>query len=180
MTTAIPPREPQVLQEYQRRLNEALCDESVDTEAVIAMSIGQQGWLVSLRELSETSICPDLSRTGAMPQGVMGVGNFRGKVYTVLSMPSLCDVLDDETPGPGWATVLHPKFEVPAALWWPRMMGLFPRSDFVRHHHPQSPALCRASWVSADARVWHELDVDRLLKDKLNLSESITEGSNGI
>lgn len=179
MNATLSNREPQVLQDFQRRLNDALSDEFVDTDAVIAMSIGQQGWLVSLRDLSETSICPELSRTGAMPPGAMGVGNFRGQVYTVLSMPLLCDSRDDDAGATGWTTVLHPRFEVPAALWWPKMMGLFPRSDFTRHQTPGQPALSRASWIDANARVWHELDTDQLLRNKLNIGESTTEGFNG-
>ena len=172
-------REPQALQEYQRRLNEALADVASNTDAVIALSIDNEGWLVSLSDLSETSICPVLARAGSMPPGIMGVGNFRGKVNTVISMPQLLSKEVGELKGNGWATVLHPRFGASLALWWPKMMGLFPRSDFT-HHSPSSlPLAARSSWISADAKVWHELDTERLLRDRLGLGDVSQETSDG-
>jgi hypothetical protein len=173
-------REPQALQEYQRRLNEALADVASNTDAVIALSVGSEGWLVSLSDLSETSICPVIAKTGLMPPGIMGVGNFRGKVNTVISMPQLLGKEVGDLKGNGWATVLHPRFGASLALWWPGMMGLFPRSDFTRHTPTHLPVAARSSWISADARVWHELDTERLLRDRLGLGDipqEITDGN---
>lgn len=172
-------REPQALQEYQRRLNEALADVTSNTDAVIALSIDNEGWLISLSDLSETSICPVIAKTGAMPPGILGVGNFRGKVNTVISMPQLLNKEVIEAKGNGWTTVLHPRFGVSLALWWPKMMGLFPRSDFTQYTSSHLPAAARLSWLSADARIWYELDTDRLLRDRLAMGEASQEMADG-
>lgn len=169
MSGSIVAREPHALQDYQTRLNEALADPTINTEAVIAMEMGGQGWIVALQDLAETSLCPDLARTGKMPPGVMGVGNFRGRVNTVVSMPGLFGVEEEDHRG-GWATVLHPRFEAAVALWWPRMLGLFSRSDFTRHPM-QPPQMARMAWVNGDARVWLELDTEHLLRTKLGLAD---------
>ena len=170
MNGSVIAREPQALQDYQLRLNEALADQSVNTDAVIALEMDGQGWIVALQDLSETSLCPELARTGKMPTGVMGVGNFRGKVNTVVSMPNLFGVEEEDHRG-GWATVLHPRFEVAVALWWPKMLGLFPRSDFMRHAVQDLPSGGRSAWINADARVWFELDTERLLREKLGMGD---------
>lgn len=170
MSGNIMTREPHALQDYQLQLNNALADQSINTEAVIALEMGGQGWIVALQDLAETSLCPDLARTGKMPAGVMGVGNFRGRVNTVVSMPGLFGLTEEDHRG-GWATVLHPRFEASVALWWPRMLGLFPRSDFTRHSMQETPQMARTAWVNGDARVWFELDTERLLREKLGQSE---------
>lgn len=172
-------REPQALQDYQERLNEALADVASDTNAVIALSIDNEGWIVSLSDLAETSICPPLARTGAMPFGVLGVGNFRGNVNTVISMPQLLGLQVADLKGAGWATVLHSRFGIPIALWWPTMLGLFPRADFTKHVGVQLPSVARSSWINRDARVWHELDTERLLRDKLGLGEGMRGANDG-
>ena len=173
------PSKPQALQDYQRRLNEALADVASNTDAVIALSIDNEGWLVSLSDLSETSICPVIAKTGAMPSGILGVGNFRGKVNTVISMPQLLNREVSEMKGSGWATVLHPRFGASLALWWPKMMGLFPRSDFTQHLSSPLPVAARSSWISADARIWYELDTDRLLRERLGLGDVFQEMTDG-
>lgn len=173
-------RKPQALQDYQGRLNEALADVTADTDAVIALAIGKEGWIVSLSDLSETSLCPELAKTGIMPNGIMGVGNFRGRVNTVVSMPQLLGVSEHfEMKGSGWATVLHTRYSASIALWWPQMLGLFPRSDFVRNNMSDLPAAARSSWVSADARIWHELDTERLLREQLGMDNVSKESFNG-
>lgn len=172
-------RKPQALQDYQGRLNEALADVTADMDAVIALAIGKEGWIVSLSDLSETSLCPELAKTGAMPNGIMGVGNFRGRVNTVVSMPKLLGVSEIfEMKGGGWATVLHARYGTPVALWWPQMLGLFPRSEFTRHHVSDIPSVARSSWTSADARVWHELDTERLLREHLGTDNMSKESLN--
>lgn len=177
MTAPSPLREPQVLQAYQRRLNDALADTTTSTDAVIALEMGDQGWLVSLKDLAETSLCPALAKTGSMPSGVMGVGNFRGRVNTVVSMPVLLAVPDDFR-GQGWTTVLHSRLDVALALWWPRMLGLFSRSDFSRAH-PNTPLLpaSRAAWENGDGRVWQELDTERVLREKFGVGEMAGEAN---
>lgn len=175
MSGSVIAREPQTLQAYQRQVNEALADQSVNTDTVIALEIGGQGWIVALEDLAETSLCPELARTGKMPPGVMGIGNFRGKVNTVVSMPSLLGVEDADHRG-GWATVLHPRFEASVALWWPRMLGLFPRSDFAKGSSQDLPSAGRLAWINADARLWFELDTERLLRERLGIGEAEING----
>ena len=172
MKTAIAThREPQVLQDYQKTLNVALADGTASNDAVIALSIGQQGWLVSLNDLAETSLCPSLAKTGSMPKGVMGIGNFRGRVNTVVSMPRLLG-MEGDFRNDGWTTVLHPRFEVAIALWWPQMVGLFSRSDFTKATDVWPLALAsRSAWKNSAAGVWNELDTDFLLRERVGSQE---------
>lgn len=179
MTDARVTRRPQELQEYQDSLNRALSDDTYSTDAVIALLIGDNGWLVSLDDLMETSICPDLAKAGGLPPGILGIGNFRGKVNTVVSMPQVLSLPTGVYKGTGWTTVLHPRFGEPLALWWPQMMGLFPRSDFVASTRSELPYGAKASWVSGDSRVWNELDTQQLVSDRFGGSDSSQETHNG-
>lgn len=160
-------RHPEALQKYQQQLMEALHSAEEVSEAVIALKIDDQGWLLSLTDLAETSVCPPLSKTGLMPQGVLGIGNFRGKVNTVLSMPQLL-AQQNSALDHGWTTVLHQKYGVSLALLWPEMIGLFSRSDFISiPHNSHLPAFIKASWKNNQSEIWHELDTAAFLREKL-------------
>jgi chemotaxis signal transduction protein len=158
-------RHPEALQKYQRQLNDALASAEEVSEAVIALRIDRQGWLLSLTDLAETSVCPPLSKTGLMPPGVVGIGNFRGKVHTVLSMPQLLDQQPGSN-GQGWTTVLHSKYGISLALLWPEMVGLFSRSDFVNIDQ-KNPSFIKTTWKDKQSELWNELDMATFLREKI-------------
>ena len=158
-------RHPEALQKYQRQLNDALASAEEVSEAVIALRIDRQGWLLSLTDLAETSVCPPLSKTGLMPTGVVGIGNFRGKVHTVLSMPQLL-AQQNGSNGQGWTTVLHSKYGISLALLWPEMVGLFSRSDFVNIDQ-ENPSFIKTTWKDKQSELWNELDMATFLREKI-------------
>jgi hypothetical protein len=119
------------LPEFQARLTASTRVNGESDAAFVALKVDKQNWLIDLVHLQETSVPPVIARGGRAPVGIVGIGNFHGEVLTLVDLQSL--LLGRPLPDPklGWATPLHPRFDVALALLWTDLVGLVPKSDFT-------------------------------------------------
>lgn len=155
------------LSEFQRQLDRAIAAPDVSTDAFVSMEVDGDHWLIDLAHLRETSVPPPLSRMGRSPPWVIGIGSFRGQVFTVIDMRQVLLGQRTASPQQGWAMPLHDRWPGSLALLWPEMVGLVgkPELELLPPDKPL-PRWARARWEDAQGKEWWEFDVAQFINSE--------------
>ena len=156
------------LRDYQRELAERLrAAEASRAASMLALQIGEEGWLVDLKDAGEVIPVPPITAVPLTRPWFKGVTNIRGNLFSVVDFPAFIG-------GPAVAVseqsrllLIGERFRLGGALLVDRSLGLRNPAQLT----PQPAQAGDAAWVKArysdqDGRAWKELDVAGLVQQQ--------------
>jgi twitching motility protein PilI len=164
------------LREYQAALSERLQSAEADGRVAskLGLQIGEEGWLVDLREAGELIPPPPISPVPMARGWFKGVANVRGNLYSVTDFSAFLGGAATAPDEQARLLLLNDRFRSGAALLVGRSLGLRdpaelrPQADAA----PQ-PAFVRGVFADAEGKLWKELDVAALIQHESFLEASL-------
>jgi twitching motility protein PilI len=172
---AAPASRPSSLRDYQIALSERLQNAgSAHVASKLGLQVGQEGWLVDLKEAAELIPPPAIASVPLARPWFRGVANVRGNLYSVTD---LCAFLGGEPISTGEQTrllILNDRFRSGAALLIDRSLGLRdPGQLEAREPGAAQPPFVRGVFADPEGKLWKELDVATLVQDPAFLEASL-------
>lgn len=168
------------LTDFQHQLLSSLQQTNVAPASFVAITLDDDRWLVDLSAIREASVPPKIARSVGAPNWVLGIGNFKGNVWSVLDMRVLLQ--DEMTYNPkwGWVTLLHPRNGHEVALLWSEIVEIAPQKDYqavnaqsgaegfkANEQQTEEPhPWCKQQWLDKRGQMWKEFDVEKLLGEQ--------------
>jgi twitching motility protein PilI len=153
------------LRDYQRDLAERLrAAEGSQNVSMLALQVGEQGWLVDLADAGEVIPVPSITPVPLTRAWFKGVTNIRGNLYSVVDFPAFLGGNPVSVAGESRLLLIGERFRLGSALLVDRSLGLRnPAQLTPRPKDSQSPWV-KAEYVDQEGRVWQELDVPQLVQ----------------
>jgi twitching motility protein PilI len=154
------------LRDYQRDLAERLrAAEGSRTASMLALQVGDEGWLVDLVDASEVIPVPPITSVPLTRPWFRGAANIRGNLFSVVDFPAFLGSAAVALTEQSRLLLLGERFRTGAALLVDRSLGL--RNPAQLKPLPAGDAAARAPWlkgqfVDPEGRAWKELDVPQL------------------
>jgi twitching motility protein PilI len=174
---APPASRPGSLREYQLALSERL--QSAEAGARVAsklgLQVGDEGWLVDLREAGELIAPPAISPVPLARPWFKGVANVRGNLYSVTDFAAFLGGAATSAGEQARLLLINDRFRSGAALLVERSLGLRDPEELRPHAgggEPRPPFV-RALFADANGKVWKELDVPALVQHEAFLEVSV-------
>jgi twitching motility protein PilI len=165
------------LREYQLALSERL--QNAGTGARVAsklgLQVGDDGWLVDLREAAELLPPPAISPVPLARPWFRGVANVRGNLYSVTDFAAFLGGEATALTEQARLLLLNDRYRSGAALLIGRSLGLRDPEDLKPHAAAAMGArrYIRGVFADAQGRLWSELDVPALIEDPEFLEASL-------
>ncbi len=164
------------LKQFQQDLSARLQDASTRTTLATSLGVrvGDENWLVELGNISEVIAPGPWVRVPLAKTWLLGVANIRGKLYSVVDLPSFSGHAT-VTPGPDTRLLLvHSRFAVNAALLVDQTLGL---RSMEQTGHKETGA-SDTEWISRHYRdeqgvSWKVLDMGALVSHPAFLQAGI-------
>jgi twitching motility protein PilI len=165
------------LREYQLALSERLQSAGAGVRAAskLVLQVGQEGWLVDLREAGELIPPPAISPVPLARPWFKGVANVRGNLYSVTDFSAFLGGEPTAAGEQARLLLINERFRSGAALLVDRSLGLRdpgelePRGDAGA----SQPPFVRAVFADGQGKLWKELDVAALIQDQGFLEASL-------
>lgn len=173
---AAPASRPASLREYQLALSERL--QSAQAGARIAsklgLHVGEEGWLVDLREAGELIPPPPISPVPLARPWFKGVANVRGNLYSVTDFSAFLGGAATTPNEQARLLLINDRFRSGAALLVERSLGLRDPEELKPHAEAASqPPFVRAVFADGQGKLWKELDVPALIQHEAFLEASL-------
>lgn len=156
----------QSLVEFQQQLSNRLRDAPgrAAVDALLAVSLGAESWLISLADIAEVVRCPPIESVPWTKPWFRGATNFRGQVCSVVDLA--CFVGGTPIPEPQGARLLLLNRSVArsCALLVDKVLGM--RNPAAFRAAPASNEIkpwIKSRRVDDESAAWHELDVRALM-----------------
>jgi len=153
------------LRDYQRDLAERLrAAEGSRTSSMLALQIGEEGWLVDLGDASEVIPVPPVTPVPLTKPWFRGVTNIRGNLFSVVDFPAFLGGAGAVPSEQARLLLIGERYRMGAALLVDRSLGLRnPAQLKVRARTGDAPWL-KAEYVDEEGRAWKELDLAQLVQ----------------
>jgi twitching motility protein PilI len=155
------------LRDYQRDLAERLrAAESSHSVSLLALQVGEQGWLVDLADAGEVLPVPPITPVPLTRAWFKGVTNIRGNLYSVVDFPAFLGASPVAVAEHSRLLLIGERFRMGSALLVDRSLGL--RNPAQLTPRPKS---AQAPWVTGEysdqeGRIWQQLDVPLLVQQQ--------------
>ena len=174
---AAPASRPGSLREYQIALSERLQNAGAGAHVAskLGLQVGQQAWLVDLKEAAELIPPPPISAVPLARPWFRGVTNVRGNLYSVTDFSAF---LGGEPVAAGEQArllIVNDRFRSGAALLIERSLGLRDPAELQPSTQPAAsqPRFVRGVYEDSQGKLWKELDVASLIQDRSFLEASV-------
>ena len=165
------------LREYQLALSERLQNAGSNARAAsrLGLQIGDEGWLVDLKEAAELIPPPAISPVPLARAWFRGVANVRGNLYSVTDFSAFLGGEPTAVTEQARLLLINDRYRSGAALLVGRSLGLRDPGEL----EPRAPAgaseppFVRAVYADAQGKPWKELDVAALIQDQGFLEASL-------
>jgi len=163
------------LRDYQRDLAERLrAAEGSRTASMLALQVGEEGWLVDLADASEVIPVPPITSVPLTRPWFRGATNIRGNLFSVVDFPAFLGGAAAALTEQSRLLLIGERFRTGAALLVDRSLGLRNPAQLT----PLSAAKAgKAPWLKGEfqdpeGRAWKELDLAQLVQhqDFLNVA----------
>jgi twitching motility protein PilI len=156
------------LRDYQRDLAERLrAAGGARTASLLALQVGQEGWLVDLVDAGEVIPVPPITPVPLTRPWFRGVSNIRGNLYSVVDFPAFLGAGAVAQTEQSRLLLLGERFRMSAALLVDRSLGLRnPDQLKAKERAADAPAWLRAEYADEEGRTWKELDVQQLVQEQ--------------
>src|SRR5882672_9531902 len=157
------------LRDYQRDLAERLrAAEGSRSASMLALQVGEEGWLVDLVDASEVIPVPPITTVPLTRAWFRGAANIRGNLFSVVDFPAFLGGAAATLTEQSRLLLLGERFRTGAALLVDRSLGL--RNPAQLKPLPRSGG-ARAPWLKGefqdpDGRAWKELDLSQLVQQQ--------------
>jgi twitching motility protein PilI len=153
------------LRDYQRDLAERLRAASASRSAsMLALQVGDQGWLVDLVDASEVIPVPALTPVPLAKPWFRGMANIRGNLFSVVDFAAFIGGGAVSIAEQSRLLLVGERFRMGAALLVDRSLGLRnPAQLKVRAKRGASPWV-KGEYEDQDGKAWKELDVSQLVQ----------------
>jgi twitching motility protein PilI len=155
------------LRDYQRDLAERLrAAESSQNVSLLALQVGEQGWLVDLADAGEVIPVPPITPVPLTRPWFKGVTNIRGNLYSVVDFPAFLGASPVTVAGESRLLLIGERFRMGSALLVDRSLGLRnPAQLTARPKSSQAPWV-KAEYSDPEGRIWQELDIPQLVQQQ--------------
>lgn len=166
------------LTDFQTALTLSLRGSQASENLFVAITLDEDRWLIDLSAIQEASVPPRIAHSSGAPEWVLGIGNFKGKVWSVLDMRSILHNKRTFNPRWGWVTLLRPINHHEVALLWSEIVEIAPQKNYAKtqqqtNAHPWSKGV----WEDKNGAIWNEFDVDKLLGVEGVISRWVSNGA---
>jgi twitching motility protein PilI len=154
------------LRDYQRDLAERLrAAESSRNVSMLALQVGEEGWLVDLTDAGEVIPVPPINTVPLTRSWFKGAANIRGNLFSVVDFPAFLGGNAVTVTEQSRLLLIGERFRLGCALLVDRSLGLrnpaqlkpLPASDGER-----APWL-KAEYLDPEGRRWKELSLPQLV-----------------
>jgi twitching motility protein PilI len=152
------------LRDYQRDLAERLRTAgSHRTASLLALQVGQEGWLVDLVDAGEVLPVPRIFPVPLTRPWFKGAANIRGNLYSVVDLPAFLGGAPVAVNDQSRLLLIGERFRLGGALLVERSLGLRKPEQLK----PQATGADAAPWLKGqymdeDGKIWKELDLGQL------------------
>jgi twitching motility protein PilI len=147
--------------ELARRLNDAPARAAVD--ALLAISLGGQPWLIKLTDIAEVLSCPPIETVPWTQAWFRGATNFRGQVYSVVDLAAFVGapaVVDLQA---ARLLLLNRSVARGCALLVGQVLGMRNPAAFrLADTSSDGRSWVKSEWCDDESITWHELDLRAL------------------
>lgn len=165
------------LTDFQTALTLSLRGSQAADSLFVAITLDEDRWLIDLSAIQEASVPPRIAHSLGAPEWVLGIGNFKGKVWSVLDMRAILHGKKTFNPRWGWVTLLRPHNAHEVALLWSEIVEIAPQSQYAKSQsHPVMHPWSKAVWTDKRGQTWNEFNVENLLGSAGVISEWVNNG----
>lgn len=155
------------LRDYQRDLAQRLrAAEGARAASLLALQVGQEGWLVDLADAGEVIPVPAIVPVPLTKHWFRGMANIRGNLYSVIDFPAFLGGTPLSQTEQSRLLLLGERFRMGSALLVDRSLGLRNPAQLKPRAGGEAPAWLRAEYTDEEGRVWKELDAPRLVQQQ--------------
>lgn len=130
----------------------------------LGFEAGGQRWLVRLDRSGEVLQVPEIQRVPLTRPWFLGVANIRGTLFGVTDFAPFAGQAATPRGPENRLLLVGQPFGTNCALLVSRLTGLRNVADYTPEARPaEEPAWSAGTWRDKEARLWCELDVERLL-----------------
>lgn len=152
------------LTDFQTALTLSLRGSQAANDLFVAITLDEDRWLIDLSAIQEASVPPRIAHSSGAPDWVLGIGNFKGNVWSVLDMRALLHGKKTFNPRWGWVTLLRPNNAHEVALLWSEIVEIVPHVQYTKN--PTEQALhpwSKDVWFDKSGQKWNEFNIEKLL-----------------
>lgn len=156
------------LRDYQTDLAQRLrAAEGSRASSLLALQVGQEGWLVDLADAGEVLPVPRITPVPLTRPWFRGMANIRGNLYSVVDFGAFLGAPTVAHGEQSRLLLLGERFHVSSALLVDRSLGLRKREQLK----PKARDGAAVPWlkgevVDEEGRPWKELDVPQLVQQQ--------------
>ena len=155
------------LRDYQRDLAERLrAAEGSQNVSMLALQVGEQGWLVDLGDAGEVIPVPAITPVPLTRSWFKGVTNIRGNLYSVVDFPAFLGGTPVVVNEQSRLLLIGERFRMGSALLVDRSLGLRNPAQLTPRPKSSPAAWIKAEYADQDGRIWKELDVPQLVRQQ--------------
>jgi twitching motility protein PilI len=155
------------LRDYQRDLAERLrAAESSQNVSMLALQVGEQGWLVDLGDASEVIPVPPITPVPLTRPWFKGVTNIRGNLFSVVDFPAFLGAAPVNVAAESRLLLIGDRFRMGSALLVDRSLGLRNPTQLTARPKNSQSSWVKGEYVDQEGRIWQELDVPQLVQQQ--------------
>jgi twitching motility protein PilI len=152
------------LRDYQRDLAERLrAAESSHSVSMLALQVGDQGWLVDLGDAGEVIPVPKITPVPLTRAWFKGVTNIRGNLYSVVDFTAFLGGIPVTVSDQSRLLLIGDRFRMGSALLVDRSLGLRNPAQLTPRAKSSNAAWVKGEYADPEGRVWQELDLPQLV-----------------
>jgi twitching motility protein PilI len=155
------------LRDYQRDLAERLrAAENSHNVSMLALQVGEQGWLVDLGDASEVIPVPPITTVPLTKPWFKGVTNIRGNLFSVVDFPAFLGATPVNVAAESRLLLIGDRFRMGSALLVDRSLGLRNPTQLTARPKSSQASWVKGEYVDQEGRIWQELDVPQLVQQQ--------------
>jgi twitching motility protein PilI len=155
------------LRDYQRDLAERLrAAENSHNVSMLALQVGEQGWLVDLGDASEVIPVPPITPVPLTKPWFKGVTNIRGNLFSVVDFPAFLGATPVNVAAESRLLLIGDRFRMGSALLVDRSLGLRNPTQLTARPKSSQASWVKGEYVDQEGRIWQELDVPQLVQQQ--------------
>jgi twitching motility protein PilI len=155
------------LRDYQRDLAERLrAAENSHNVSMLALQVGEQGWLVDLGDASEVIPVPPITTVPLTKPWFKGVTNIRGNLFSVVDFPAFLGATPVNVAAESRLLLIGDRFRMGSALLVDRSLGLRNPAQLTARPKSSQASWVKGEYVDQEGRIWQELDVPQLVQQQ--------------
>lgn len=155
------------LRDYQRDLAERLrAAEGTRAASMLALQVGEQGWLVDLADAGEVLPVPRITPVPLTKPWFKGATNIRGNLYSVVDFSAFLGGTAVTLGEQARLLLIGERFRMGSALLVDRSLGLRNPAQLTPREKSSAVPWIKAEYADQEGRTWKELDVPQLVQQQ--------------